>query len=72
MLKAQLAQKSFKAEPDKDRGATKRVDDLRLFRMIEPEGLNVMAEEGKWVELEPVVDSGVTRAVVGEQVLSRV
>ena len=40
---------------------------LKIFRTIEPEGVNEIEETGEWEEIEFAVDSGATETVLGEE-----
>ena len=42
---------------------------IRFLRKIEPEGLNAVAGNGGWEEIEFNVDSGATETVVGKSML---
>ena len=41
-------------------------EELKIFRTIEPEGVNELEDKGEWEEIELAVDSGATETVVGE------
>ncbi len=45
---------------------------IRFLRKIEPEGLNAVAGNGGWEEIEFNVDSGATETVIGEKMLMSV
>ena len=51
----------------------RRLGQLRLFRAVEPEGLNNATEaRPKWEVIELAVDSGATETVIGEDMLKSV
>ena len=57
--------KKLKAKAAKSEG-------LRMFRAIEPEGVNAIADKDGWEFIEFALDSGATETVVGEEMLGSV
>ena len=48
------------------------VNDLRLFRTTEPEGIDIIGNEGEWIKIDMALDSGATETVVGEQMVGAI